>query len=112
MIHELTDHEPTQKCDIHRLYVKYVVELRPDERENGKLKLHQQESFISFTTTVPTTERLSTCIINVLDDITDWKPSELAHAFDILETYALNLLDYPWKKEFRIILVILIVCDI
>ncbi len=31
----------------------------------------------------------------------NWDPSEAAEAFLSLEKYALNLLDYPWKTEFR-----------
>ena len=39
-----------------------------------------------------------------------WDPSEAAEAFLSLEKYALNLLDYPWKTEFRQLKVLLLNC--
>jgi len=41
-----------------------------------------------------------------MDDLKeDWRPGDVAMTFDALETYAVNLLEYPWKKEFHTILV-------
>lgn len=30
-----------------------------------------------------------------------WEPTEVAQAFRCLERYALNILKYPWKSEFK-----------
>jgi len=41
-----------------------------------------------------------------MDELTDdWQPEQVATAFDAMETYAVNLLEYPWKKEFHTVLV-------
>jgi hypothetical protein len=91
--------------ELQVLYVLYVINVLPAARNAGRQKLHQQETFIRFLSTVPTSERLAKCIIDVLDQVEDWKPAEMAKAFEGLESFALNLLDFPWKKEFRTILV-------
>ena len=90
--------------ELKELQQKYerILELQPANRDKDKLKLRECLSHFLSTSTV---ERLPEYIITVLDEIEDWKPTELVRAFDALETYAINLLDFPWKKEFRVILV-------
>jgi hypothetical protein len=95
------------KLSVQAQYVSLVVNSRPADRNKNKLTLHQQDAFIRLVSSVSTSERLAESILNVFEQLADseWVPAKLAEAFDGLETYALNLLDFPWKKEFRVILV-------
>ena len=92
--------ETEQKADMRSRYVELVLNCCPEERNNGKLELQTQFDFQEFISTVPATERLPTCFISILNKVEECQASKVAQVFVALETYTLNLWDFPWKKDF------------
>ena len=66
--------------------------------------LHQHH-VVTYLSIMEHSQKFSRQITDTLDASVrhneDWHPTDAADAFLALEKYALNLLDYPWKTEFK-----------
>ena len=66
--------------------------------------LHQHH-VVTYLSIMEHSQKFSRQITDTLDASVrhneDWHPTDAADAFLALEKYALNLLEYPWKTEFR-----------
>jgi len=92
--------------EIRRKYISCVLKASRSERHACRERFRTHDSVLKLLASTKLSDRLHSAIVQVMDDLKeDWRPEEVAAAFDAMETYALNLLEYPWKKEFHTILV-------
>lgn len=91
---------------VHQKYTSYILKTARSERQDCRDRLRTHDSVLSLLASCKLSDRLHPAIVQVMDDLREeWQPEEVAAAFDAMEIYAVNLLEYPWKKEFHTILV-------
>ncbi len=73
--------------------------------KNVPFRFLHQHHVVAYLSMMEHSQKFSRQITDTLDasvrNNEDWHPSDAANAFLALEKYALNLLDYPWKTEFK-----------
>jgi len=98
-----------QREEVRQKYKHCVLKTPRAERHAGRERFRTDDSVLKLLASTKLSDRLHFAIIQVMDELTDdWQPEQVAAAFDAMETYAVNLLEYPWKKEFHTILVTII----
>jgi len=92
--------------DVRQRYTDCILKASRLERHVCRDRFRSDDSVLKLLALSKLSDRLHPSIVQVMDDLKeDWQPEEVAVAFDAMETYAINLLEYPWKKEFHTILV-------
>ena len=92
--------------DIRNIYMK-VVAKDPQTKSRQKGRNYLQVQVTKFLSTVEHSQKCCRQIINTIDrsirEVRDWDPEEAADAFLAVEKYALNVLDFPWKNEYKVV---------
>ena len=92
--------------DVRQRYTDCILKASRPERHVCRDRFRSDDSVLKLLALSKLSDRLHPSIVQVMDDLKeDWQPEEVAVAFDAMETYAINLLEYPWKKEFHTVLV-------
>lgn len=92
--------------EVRQQYTDCILKTSRSERHICRDRFRSDDTVLRLLASSKLSDRLSPAIVQVMDDLKeDWQPEEVAAAFDAMETYAVNLLEYPWKKEFHTILV-------
>lgn len=92
--------------EVRQKYTECILKTSRSERHICRDRFRSDDSVLKLLASSKLSDRLHPAIVQVMDDLKeDWRPEEVAVAFDAMETYAANLLEYPWKKEFYTILV-------
>ena len=87
-------------------YTKCIIKTSRSDRHACRDRFRADNSVLKLLASSKLSERLHPAIVQVMDELKeDWQPQAVAAAFDAMETYAVNLLEYPWKNEFHTILV-------
>jgi len=92
--------------EVRQKYNSFVLRTTRSERCACRGRFRTHDSVLKLLASSKLSDRLHRVIIQIMDELReDWEPEEVATAFDAMENYAINLLEYPWKKEFHTILV-------
>jgi len=92
--------------DVRRKYASCILKTSRAERPAISERFRTHECVLKLLATSKLSDRLHPTIVQMMDELTDdWQPEQVAVAFEAMETYAVNLLEYPWKTEFHTILV-------
>ena len=92
--------------EVCQKYTSCVLKASRSERHACRDRFRTHDSVLKLLASSRLSDRLHPGIVQVMDELREeWQPEEVATAFDAMETYAVNLLEYPWKKEFHTILV-------
>jgi len=92
--------------EVCQKYTNFILKASRAERHTCRDRFRSDESVLNLLASCKLSDRLHPAIVQLMDDLKDdWHPEEVAAAFDAMETYAVNLLEYPWKREFHTILV-------
>lgn len=98
--------------EVRQKYTSCVLMTSRSERCASRDRFRSHDCVRQLLASSRLSDRLHPAIVQVMDELReDWQPEEVALAFDAMENYAVNLLEYPWKKEFHTILVIYSLCD-
>lgn len=98
--------------EVWQKYTSCVLKMPRPERCASRDRFRSHDCVLQLLASSRLSDRLHPAIVQVMDELReDWQPEEVALAFDAMENYAVNLLEYPWKKEFHTILVIYSRCD-
>jgi len=94
--------------EVWQKYTSCVLKTLRTERAAYRDRFRSHDSVLKLLSSSKLSDRLHPVIVQVMDELTeDWQPQQVASALDAMENYAVNLLEYPWKKEFHTILVML-----
>jgi len=92
--------------EVRQKYTDCILKISRSERHVYRDRFRSDDSVLRLLASSKLSDRLHPAVVQVMDDLKeDWRPEEVASAFDAMEAYAINLLEYPWKKEFHTILV-------
>jgi len=94
------------KEDVRQKYNNCVLKTARSERHASRVRFHSDDSVLRLLASCKLSDRLHPVIIQAMDELKgEWQPEDVVAVFDAMETYAVNLLECPWKKEFHTILV-------
>jgi len=92
--------------DVRRRYAGCVLKTARADRLASRERFRSDDCVVKLLSSSKLSDRLHPAVVQLMDELTDdWLPEQTATAFDAMETYAVNLVEYPWKKEFHTILV-------
>ena len=96
-------HKTITRATIQDLYRNDVALVEPYYRRKGRENLHS--SVVDYLSEVEHPVKLPQQYLEILQQSVrrdpQWDPVAAKNAFQQLEKYALNLLDKPWKHEYR-----------
>lgn len=93
---------PQQRDLLLKLYIIHVLNVPRCDRGKGRERMN--EPALRYLNSVDPDRRLSSETVrmfyaNVVDP--SWNLERAKEALTIIEDYVLNLIDFPWKREFR-----------
>lgn len=80
-----------------------MIDVEPSNRNKKQWDAVVWQFLITVNPMVKFCDQVKTVISSSVNNMADWKPLPAAAAFNYIEQFALNLVDYPWQKEFRVI---------
>lgn len=91
------------KSRIHEAYLSYMC--RDEGQTKNELRFQIEKWLQEYLFSIPHDQKFifkefSTCIVNTTNQI-NVDMQNVCDAFDAIEYYALNLLNYPWRHEYR-----------
>jgi len=85
-----------QREEVRRKYTDCILKTSRAERHAVRDRFRTHDSVLKLLASSKLSDRLHHAIIQIMDELTDdWHPEEVATTFDAMETYAVNLLEYP-----------------